>query len=131
VLTDPAIAPLGDMDSTAVTIRTRKGRLCQINTIRRAAYGYDQRFEVLGSPACCSAATTRPARWRNGTPGHPRDKPENFFLQRYAAAYRLEMAHFFECLQSGARSAPPWPTAWRRRSWPMRRSAQIRQPVSW
>ena len=31
-----------------------------------------------------------------------RDKPENFFLQRYAAAYRLEIAHFFECLQSGA-----------------------------
>jgi myo-inositol 2-dehydrogenase/D-chiro-inositol 1-dehydrogenase len=30
------------------------------------------------------------------------DKPEAFFLQRYAAAYRLEIEHFFECLQSGA-----------------------------
>jgi myo-inositol 2-dehydrogenase / D-chiro-inositol 1-dehydrogenase len=29
------------------------------------------------------------------------DKPEAFFLQRYAAAYRLEIAHFFETLQSG------------------------------
>ena len=49
VLTDPAVGAAGDYDSTAVTIRTRKGRLCQINTTRRAAYGYDQRFEVLGS----------------------------------------------------------------------------------
>lgn len=46
-LTDPAIANAGDIDSTAVTIRTKRGRLCQINTARRAAYGYDQRFEVL------------------------------------------------------------------------------------
>src|SRR6185295_12302561 len=48
-LVDPAIGEAGDVDSTAVTIRTRGGRLCQINTSRRAAYGYDQRFEVLGS----------------------------------------------------------------------------------
>ena len=30
------------------------------------------------------------------------DLPEHFFLQRYREAYRLELAHFFECLQSGA-----------------------------
>ena len=29
------------------------------------------------------------------------DKPEAFFLQRYREAYRLELAHFFETLQSG------------------------------
>src|SRR5882672_905550 len=48
-LTDPAIEAVGDVDTTAVTIRTRKGRLCQINTSRRSAYGYDQRFEIFGS----------------------------------------------------------------------------------
>ncbi len=103
VLTDPAIRDLGDMDSTAVTIRTRKGRLCQINTIRRAAYGYDQRFEVLGSAGMLQCGNHTPSevvQWdANGIRG---DKPENFFLQRYAAAYRLEITHFFECLQSGA-----------------------------
>ena len=36
-LSDPAIADAGDIDSTAVTIRTKRGRLCQINTARRAA----------------------------------------------------------------------------------------------
>ena len=103
VLTDPAIAGADDFDSTAVTIRTRKGRLCQINTIRRAAYGYDQRFEVLGSTGMLQCGNHHPSEvavWN--ADGILRDKPEHFFLQRYAAAYRLEIAHFFECLQSGA-----------------------------
>jgi myo-inositol 2-dehydrogenase/D-chiro-inositol 1-dehydrogenase len=29
------------------------------------------------------------------------EKPEHFFLQRYREAYRLELVHFFEGLQSG------------------------------
>lgn len=102
VLTDPAIAATGDMDSTAVTIRTRSGRLCQINTSRRAAYGYDQRFEVLGSAGllqCGNHTPTEVVQW--DATGIHADKPEAFFLQRYAAAYKLEIAHFFECLQTG------------------------------
>ncbi len=103
VLTDPAIAALGDFDSTAVTIRTRKGRLCQINTTRRAAYGYDQRFEVLGSTGMLQCGNHTPSEVKQwDATGVRGDKPENFFLQRYSAAYRLEIAHFFECLQSGA-----------------------------
>jgi len=103
VLTDPAIADLGDCDSTAVTIRTRKGRLCQINTSRRAAYGYDQRFEVLGSKGLLQCGNHTPSevvQW--DATGIRGDKPENFFLQRYAAAYKAEITHFFDCLQTGA-----------------------------
>jgi myo-inositol 2-dehydrogenase / D-chiro-inositol 1-dehydrogenase len=103
VLTDPAIGAAGDYDSTAVTIRTKKGRLCQINTTRRAAYGYDQRFEVLGSLGllqCGNHTPTEVLQWNAA--GIHADKPEAFFLQRYAAAYRLEIEHFFECLQTGA-----------------------------
>ncbi len=103
VLTDPAIGVAGDLDCTAVTIRTRKGRLCQINTSRRSAYGYDQRFEVFGSGGMLQCGNHRPTEVQQWDAGGIRgDKPENFFLQRYAAAYRLEMAHFFDCLQSGA-----------------------------
>jgi len=102
VLTDPALAGLGDYDSTAVTIRTRKGRLCQINTSRRAAYGYDQRFEVLGSGGLLQCGNHTPTEVRQwDAHGIRADKPEAFFLQRYAAAYRLEITHFFETLQSG------------------------------
>lgn len=102
VLTDPAVGAAGDWDSTAVTIKTRQGRLCQINTSRRAAYGYDQRFELLGSQGLLQCGNHKPTevlQWdANGVRA---DKPEAFFLQRYAAAYRLEIEHFFDCLQSG------------------------------
>ena len=104
VLTDPAIAQAGDIDSTAVTIKTRKGRLAQINTSRRAAYGYDQRFEVLGSKGMLQCGNHKPSEVvQSDATGVHGDKPEHFFLQRYREAYRLELTHFFETLQSGGR----------------------------
>jgi len=102
-LTDPAIAAVGDIDCTAVTIRTKAGRLAQINTSRRAAYGYDQRFEVLGSTGMLQCGNHRPSEVvQSDAKGVRADTPENFFLQRYRDAYRLEITHFFECLQTGA-----------------------------
>ena len=102
VLVAPEIATVGDIDSSVVTIRTKKGRLCQINTSRRAAYGYDQRFEVLGSKGLLQCGNHRPTEVvQSDANGVRADKPEHFFLQRYREAYRLELAHFFECLQSG------------------------------
>ena len=101
-LTDPAIAEAGDIDSAAVTIRTRRGRLCQINTSRRAAYGYDQRFEVLGSKGLLACGNQRPTEVTQADAAGTRaDNPEHFFLQRYREAYRLEVTHFFAQLQSG------------------------------
>ena len=102
-LTDPAIGAAGDIDATAVTIRTRRGRLAQINTLRRAAYGYDQRFEVIGSKGMLQAGNHRPTEvvaWNAQSVGA--DKPEHFFLERYRAAYAAEMAHFFDALAHGA-----------------------------
>jgi myo-inositol 2-dehydrogenase/D-chiro-inositol 1-dehydrogenase len=102
-LTDPAIATAGDIDSTAVTIRTKKGRLAQINTSRRAAYGYDQRFEVLGSKGMLQAGNHKPTEVMAATgEGVSLDKPEHFFLERYRVAYANEMAHFFDALAKGA-----------------------------
>ncbi|MFI4902915.1 MAG: inositol 2-dehydrogenase [Burkholderiales bacterium] len=99
-LTDPAIAEAGDADCTAVTIRTRKGRLAVINTSRRAAYGYDQRFEVLGSGGMLQAGNHRPTEvtaW--GAKAIATDLPEHFFLERYRVAYADEIAHFFAALR--------------------------------
>ena len=102
VLTDPAVETVGDIDSTAVTLRTKKGRLAQINTSRRAAYGYDQRFEVLGSKGMLQAGNHRPTEVTSSTGTHVSgDLPEHFFLERYRAAYALEMAHFFDALAKG------------------------------
>jgi myo-inositol 2-dehydrogenase / D-chiro-inositol 1-dehydrogenase len=98
-LTDPAIAAAGDIDSTAVTIRTKRQRLVQINTSRRAAYGYDQRFEVLGSKGMLQAGNHQPTEVVAATAqGVSHDKPEHFFLERYRVAYASEMAHFFAAI---------------------------------
>jgi myo-inositol 2-dehydrogenase/D-chiro-inositol 1-dehydrogenase len=102
VLTDPAIGAAGDADSTAVTIRTKKGRLGIINTSRRAAYGYDQRFEVLGSKGLLQAGNHRPTEVTLASgKAIATDLPEHFFLERYRAAYALEIAHFFEAVAKG------------------------------
>jgi myo-inositol 2-dehydrogenase/D-chiro-inositol 1-dehydrogenase len=104
VLVDPEIAKVPDIDSSVVTIRTKRGRLCQINTSRRAAYGYDQRFEVLGSKGMLQCGNHRPSEVvQSDASGVHAEKPEHFFLQRYREAYRLEVTHFFECLHSGQR----------------------------
>ncbi|AJY27100.1 inositol 2-dehydrogenase [Burkholderia thailandensis 34] len=101
-LTDPAIAEAGDIDSTAVTIRTKRGRLCQINTSRRAAYGYDQRFEVLGSAGMLQAGNVRPTEVAGySAQAVSTDLPEAFFLERYRAAYAREIEHFFASVTNG------------------------------
>ena len=101
-LVDPAIADVGDLDCCAVTIRTRKGRLCQINTSRRAAYGYDQRFEVLGRGGMLQAGNHAPTALVAHTAGGITcDAPEPFFLERYRVAYANEMRHFFDALSNG------------------------------
>ncbi len=101
-LVDPAIAEAGDVDTTAVTIRTKKGRLCQINTSRRAAYGYDQRFEVMGNLGMLQAGNHRPSEVTAYTANTvTTDLPEHFFLERYRNAYALEMAHFVEAITNG------------------------------
>lgn len=102
-LTDPNIAKeADDFDTTAVTLRSRQGRLCQINTSRRAAYGYDQRFEVLGDRGMIQCGNHRPTEvvhW--GSQHISVDLPEHFFLERYRDAYRLEMQHFLSVLKEG------------------------------
>ena len=98
----PEVAAAGDISHAAVTLRTRDGALCQINTSRRAAYGYDQRFEVLGSKGLLQAGNVRPTQvvaW--GEQAISSDKPEAFFLERYRDAYAMEIEHFFDALANG------------------------------
>jgi len=96
-LVDPAIGAAGDVDTAAVTLRTASGRLAAITNSRRASYGYDQRIEVHGAKGCVSAGnrteTTVALADAGGVTGA---KPLHFFLERYAEAYRAELAHFLE-----------------------------------
>lgn len=48
-LVSAAIGEVGDVDTSVVSLRMASGALGQIDSSRRAAYGYDERIEVFGS----------------------------------------------------------------------------------
>ena len=94
-LVDPAIGKAGDIDTAAVTLRTRGGRIAQIVNSRRAAFGYDQRIEVCGARGMLAAGNHRATSVEHATAaGCLRDPALPFFLERYADAYRLELDAF-------------------------------------
>jgi predicted dehydrogenase len=55
-LVDPAIGEAGDVDTSIVLLRMASGALCQIDSSRRTAYGYDERVEVFGSEGMAESA---------------------------------------------------------------------------
>ncbi len=101
VLVDPAVAKVGDTDSAMIVMKTASGRLCHINNSRRAAYGYDQRIEVHGAKGRLLAGNRTPTsvELADGS-AVTADKPFHFFLERYADAYRAELAAFVAAVES-------------------------------
>ena len=106
-LIDPAIGRAGDVDTAAVILETKSGKIAQISNSRRAAYGYDQRIEVHGSKGMARADNVHETTVEiAGARGFARDPVQNFFLERYAAAYRLELDAFILAVKK-ARSPSP------------------------
>ncbi len=106
VMVDKAIGEAGDIDTASVTLTTASGKIAVITNSRRASYGYDQRIEVFGEKGMLQAGnqlenTVKFAN-KNGVTGA---KPQFFFLERYADAYRIELTQFIESLQNG--TTPP------------------------
>ncbi|MDA8050516.1 MAG: inositol 2-dehydrogenase [Rhodospirillales bacterium] len=102
-LVDPGIGAAGDFDTVMVVMRTASGRQCHINNCRQAAYGYDQRLEVFGVRGMLLNDNLRPSTLRRYGAGETEVRPPllNFFLERYAEAYRLELDAFLEAIETG------------------------------
>jgi len=106
-LVDPKIGEAGDVDSAVVVMETKSGKLAQISNSRRATYGYDQRIEAHGEKGMLSAGNLRETTVEfAGAAGIVGDKILNFFLERYALAYRLELDAFVAAIQAGRRPSP-------------------------
>jgi myo-inositol 2-dehydrogenase/D-chiro-inositol 1-dehydrogenase len=101
-LVDPAVGGIGDTDSLMILMKTAAGRLCHINNSRRASYGYDQRIEVHGSKGRLIAGNRvgHTVELADDNAVHT-DKPVYFFLERYADAYRAELAAFVDAVTHG------------------------------
>ena len=107
-LVDPGLAELDDFDTIMVQMRTALGRQCHINCCREAVYGYDQRMEIFGSAGMLLNENLRPTtvrRWGK-TETEAREPLLNFFLERYADAYKAELDAFVGALDNSS----PMPT---------------------
>lgn len=103
-LVDPAIGAEGDVDTAKTILKTTSGRICVISNSRRSGYGYDQRIEAFGSRGLVRADNVLESSvsvWADV--GMASDALQNFFLDRYAEAYRREITHFADVLAGNAR----------------------------
>jgi myo-inositol 2-dehydrogenase/D-chiro-inositol 1-dehydrogenase len=106
-LVDKAIGEAGDVDTAVVIMETKSGKVAQISNSRRATYGYDQRIEAHGSKGMLRADNIRETSVEfGGAQGFSTDKALDFFLERYAAAYRDELDAFIKAVEAGV---PPQP----------------------
>ena len=97
---DKKISELGDYDTAVATLKYADGRLVVIKNSRRAAYGYDQRIEILGSKGLLQVQNVvEDGIIKSTEMGVQSSKPEYFFLERYKAAYQKEWAAFVSAVQ--------------------------------
>jgi len=99
VMDDPAIGEVGDVDTAVVILQFTNGVIGMISNSRRAAYGYDQRVELLGSTGVINTRNNHPnTAIISDNRGVRRDLPLHFFLERYAESYVSEMAAFVDAV---------------------------------
>ena len=74
-----------------------------IDVCRKAAYGYDQRAEVLGQEGMLMSENLQPSSVRKFTSEFvgQADMPFDFFMSRYKEAYVGETVAFIDALTKG------------------------------
>jgi myo-inositol 2-dehydrogenase/D-chiro-inositol 1-dehydrogenase len=101
-LVDREIGRAGDIDTATITLQFRNGALGVIDNSRRAVYGYDQRVEVFGSNGCLTVGNPTPTSvslWNEN--GRSSDRLMDFFVDRYAESFVIEMEAFIDCIRVG------------------------------
>jgi myo-inositol 2-dehydrogenase/D-chiro-inositol 1-dehydrogenase len=97
----------GDVDTAVATLRLSGGTFGILSVTRHDPLGYDIRMELLGSGDSVAVGWDPRLPLRSvepGMPPAPTDAYENF-QQRFAQAYRAEMAAFVEVAAGRAESA--------------------------
>ena len=98
-LINPEIGLEGDVDTAVVTMVYADGKIAVIKNSRRAAYGYDQRIEILGSEGLLQAENiTENSVVKSTKAGVLSAKPKYFFLERYIDAFKAEWDAFVKSI---------------------------------
>ena len=99
VMVDPEIGEAGDLDTALIVLRFRNGVIGTIDNSRQAAYGYDQRVEILGSRGSIATENRYPNQAVVSTATEVRkDLPLNFFMDRYTESYAGEVRAFVQAV---------------------------------
>ncbi len=99
VRVDPAIGAAGDVDTALILLKFTNGVIGTIDNSRRAAYGYDQRVEVLGSKGSIATMNNYPNQAIvSDAQSIRRDLPLNFFMDRYTESFVTELSDFAEAV---------------------------------
>ena len=107
-LIDKKIGRAGDFDSVNTILKTKSGKLCQINNSRQTVYGYDQRVEVFGSKGMISTTNLRDSNLEITTKNttNAKDNYQYFFLERYKDAFKNELDNFVNSVEKNLIPAP-------------------------
>lgn len=100
-MVDPAIGEVGDIDTATLVLRFENGATVVIENSRKAVYGYDQRLEVLGSKGMLQIKNPLMTNVAGSDEyGSHSDVNLNFFMDRYATSYLIEMQDFVAALMN-------------------------------
>jgi myo-inositol 2-dehydrogenase/D-chiro-inositol 1-dehydrogenase len=99
VISYPAIGEAGDVENAIVQLRFANDVIGMISNSRHAAYGYDQRVEVLGSSGAISIENAYP-NTAVIADAHSvrRDLPLHFFIERHSESFIVEMTAFVDAV---------------------------------
>lgn len=100
----------GDFDSVTVTMRGSNDEIVTIINSRHAAFGYDQRIEAFGAQGMLVASNVQANTVRafKADSVETSDAYPNFFLERYAEAYRRELHDFAQSILTGKVTNPTY-----------------------
>ncbi|WP_432494792.1 Gfo/Idh/MocA family protein [Kineococcus auxinigenes] len=104
---DPVFAENGDVDTSAAVLTLDDGALALVSNTRYNARGYDVRLELHGTADSVAAGLDDRLPLRSLEPGttFPAGAPHEFFMDRFADAYRAELCAFTEVV-AGTRPSP-------------------------
>ncbi|MGY3568250.1 Gfo/Idh/MocA family oxidoreductase [Sinomonas sp. RB5] len=107
---DPAIGEVGDVDTALAVVTFDDGTVGTVAATRYNAAGHDVRLEIQGSESSVMVGLDEKTALRSTEPGvaFPAGETHRTFAERFAAAYRAELAAFVE-LVLGERENPCTP----------------------
>jgi scyllo-inositol 2-dehydrogenase (NAD+) len=97
----PELAEFGDVDSAVVNLRFRRGGIGNVESLRKANYGYDIRTEIVGSKSTLQVGYLQQNAQLLLTGAAASYDVVDHWLVRFADAYLNELRNFVDTVLTG------------------------------